>query len=286
MEYQKIANLLDNEVALSASNKPSKFRTRNWVEMNGNIRGAYSPNKQITIKTAMLRSSLCDYDDAYVLVKVNITVNSTAAASTAANNAGEKVIFKNCAPFTNCVSKINNIEIDNAQNIDLAMPMYNLIVYSDNYSKSSGSLWQYCKEITAVNNEGNIVDFNGANATDSFNFKTKITGQTNNDGRINVEIMVPLKYLSSFWRTLDMPLINCEVELILNWSENFVIIYTDVENQVPTFTITETNLYVPVVTLSTQDNAKLLPQLKSGLKRTISWNKYLPKQELLSQSQI
>ena len=98
--------------------------------------------------------------------------------------------------------------------------------------------------------------------------------------------MVPLKYLSSFWRTLDMPLINCEVEPILNWSENCVIIYTDVANQVPTFTITETNLYVPVVTLSTQDNAKLLPQLKSGFKRTISWNKYLPKQELLSQSQI
>ena len=286
MEYQKIANLLDNEVALSASNKPSKFRTRNWVEMNGNTRGAYSPNKQITIKTAMLRSSLCDYNDAYVLVKVNITVNSTAAASTAANNAAKKVIFKNCAPFTNCVSKINNIEIDNAQNIDLAMPMYNLIVYSDNYSKSSGSLWQYCKEIMAVNNEGNIVDFNGANATDSFNFKTKITGQTNNDGRIDVGIMVSLKYLSSFWRTLDMPLINCEVELILNWSENCVIIYTDVADQVPTFTIIETNLYVPVVTLSTQDNAKLLPQLKSGLKRTISWNKYLPKQELLSQSQI
>ena len=164
--------------------------------------------------------------------------------------------------------------------------MYNLIEYSDNYSKSSGSLWQYCKEITAVNNEGNIVDFNGANATDSFNFKTKITGQTNNDGRIDVEIMVSLKYLSSFWRTLDMPLINCEVELILNWSENCVIIYTDVADQVPTFTIIETNLYVPVVTLSTQDNAKVLPQLKSGFKRTISWNKYLLKQKILSQSQI
>ena len=106
------------------------------------------------------------------------------------------------------------------------MPMYNLIEYSDNYSKTSGSLWQYCKEIPAVNNDGNIVDFNGANATDSFNFKTKITGQTNDDGIINVEIMVPLKYLSNFWRTLEMPLINCEVELILTWSANRVIIYT------------------------------------------------------------
>ena len=81
-----------------------------------------------------------------------------------------------------------------------------------------------------------------------------------------------------------MPLINCEVELILDWSANCVIIYTDVANQVPTFTITETNLYVPVVTLSTQDNAKLLPQLKSGFKRTISWNKYLSKPELLPQN--
>ena len=157
------------------------------------------------------------------------------------------------------------------------MPMYNVIEYSDNYSKTSGSLWQYCKDIRAVNNDGNIVDFNGANATDSFNFKIKITGQTAGDknngniaGRVDVEIMVPLKYLSNFWRTLEMPLINCEVELILNWSANCVIIYTNVANQVPTFTITETTLHAPVVTLSIQDNAKLLPQLKSGFKKTIN----------------
>ena len=100
----------------------------------------------------------------------------------------------------------------------------------------------------------------------------------------NVEIMVPLKYFSNFWRTLEMLLINCEVELILTWSAGCVIIYTDVDNQVLTFTITETNLYVSVVTLSTQDNAKLLPQLKSGFKRTISWNKYLSKPKLLAQN--
>ena len=171
------------------------------------------------------------------------------------------------------------------------MPMYNLIEYNDNHSKTSGSFWQYCQEIPAVNNAGNIVDFNGANATDSVNFKAKMliqkmlkTGQANNDGIINVEIMFPLKYLSNFWKTLEMPLINCEVELILTWSSSCVIIYTDVADQVPTFTITETNLYVPVVTLSTQDNAKLLPQLKSGFKRTISWNKYLAKPELLAQN--
>ena len=159
-----------------------------------------------------------------------------------------------------------------------------MIEYSDNYSKTSGSLRQYCKEILAVDNAGNIVAFDGNNATNSFNFKTKITSQTDDDGRIDLEIMIPLKYLSNFWRNLEMPLINCEVELILNWSANCVIIYTNVDNQVPTFTITETNLYVPAVTLSTQDNAKLLPQLKSGFRRTISWNKYLPKPELLPQN--
>ena len=157
----------------------------------------------------MLRSSLCDYSDAYILVKGNISVNNNAGAGAAANNIGKKVIFKNWAPFTNCISKINNTQIDNAEYIDIVMPMYNLIEYSDNYSKTSGSLWQYCKEIPAVNDDGNIIDFNSADATDSFNFKTKITGQTaannSNDniaGRVDVEIMVSLKYLSNFWKLL------------------------------------------------------------------------------------
>ena len=196
----------------------------------------------------------------------------------------KKVIFNNCAPFTNCISKINNSQIDNAQYIDIVMPMYNLIEYSDIYSKTSGSSWQCYKDIPAVNNVSNIVDFTATNTTESFKFKTKITGQTNNNGRIDVETIVPLKYVSNFWRTLEMPLINCEVELILTWSAGCVIIHTDVANQVPTFTTTETNLYVTAVTLSTQDNAKLLPQLKSGFKRTISWNKHLSNPELLAQN--
>ena len=122
MQYQQIANLLNNK-----SNKPSKFRTRNWVEINDDMRGAYSPNKQIRFKTAMLRSSLCDYSHAYKLVQRNIAVNNTAAAAAAANNNNnnnnKKVIFKNCAPFTNCISKINNTQIDNAEYIDIVMPM-------------------------------------------------------------------------------------------------------------------------------------------------------------------
>ena len=135
MEYQKISNILND-----ASNQPSKFRTRNWVKTNDEAKGTYSPNKQIKFKTAMLRSSLCDYSDAYILVKGNITVNNTAADGAAANNTNKKVIFKNCAPFTNCISKINNTQIDDAEYIDIVMPMYNLIEYSDNYSKTSGSL--------------------------------------------------------------------------------------------------------------------------------------------------
>ena len=232
MEYQKIANLLND-----GSSKASKFKTRNWVEINDEARGTYSPNKQIKFKTSMLRSSLCDYSDAYILVKGNISVNNNAGAGAAANNTNKKAIFKNCAPFTNCISKINNTQIDNAEYIDIVMPMYNLIEYSDNYSKTSGSLWQYYKDIPAVNNDGDIVNFNEANATDSFNFKTKITGQTNDDGEISgIEILVPLKYLSNFWRTFEMPLINCEIKLILDWSASCVIISTNNANQVPTFT--------------------------------------------------
>ena len=147
--------------------------------------------------------------------------------------------------------------------------MYNWIEYSDNYSKAFGSLWQYCKDIAAVNNDGNIVNFNEANTTDSFNFKTKITGQTGNEETKELEIMVPLEYLSNLWRALEMPLINCEVSLILDRSKNCVIVYTSVANQSATLQITDKNLYVPVVTLSIQDNAKVLPQLKSGFKRTI-----------------
>ena len=95
------------------------------------------------------------------------------------------------------------------------MPLYNLIEYSDNYSKTSGSLWQYFKDIPAVNNDNEAVNFTANNLTDSFNFKVKMTGQTGDDGTKNVEIMVPIKYLSNFWRTLEMSLINCEVNLIL-----------------------------------------------------------------------
>ena len=160
MEYNKIANLID-----SASYQPSEFRTKNWVEINGESRGTYNVNSQIKFKTTMLKSSLCDYSDAYILVKGTISVNNTAAADADANNTNKKVTFKNCTPFTNCISKINNTQVDSAKDIDIVIPMYNLIKYSDNYSKTSGSLWQYCKDIPAVDNNNATFNFTGNNLT-------------------------------------------------------------------------------------------------------------------------
>ena len=158
------------------------------------------------------------------------------------------------------------LQIDNAKDIDIVMPMYNLIEYSDNYAKTTGSLWQYCKDIPArdANDDDDIVIFADGNTTDSFKFKLKITGRTGNGETKDVEIMVPLKYLSNFWRTLEMPLINCEVNLILTWSSMCVLIATSIPNQNATFAITDTKPYVPVVTLSTQETTKFLQQLKSG----------------------
>ena len=264
MEYQKIANLIDG-----TSNQPSKFRTKNWIEINDESRGTCNVNSQIKFKTTMLKSSLCDYNDAYILFKGTITI-AGAGADAAARQADERdkgVAFKNCALFTDCISEINNTKVGNAKDTDIVMPMYNLIEYSDNYAKTRGSLWQYFKD------EPN---YNLANS-ESFKSKIKITGKTpNNDNEKYVEVMVPLKYLSNFWRTLEMPLINSEVNVILTWSSACVITNS---TGAGTFEIADTKLYVPVVTLSTQENTKLLQQLKSGFKRVINWNKYLSKPE-------
>ena len=146
MEYQKIANLLNDE-----SSQPSKFRTRNWIEINDESRGTYTSN-DIKFKTTMLRSNLCDYADAYILVKGTITVtgagNDDAAKWLDERNKG--VTFKNCASFTNCKSRINNAYLDNAKDIDIVMPMYILIECSDNYSKTSGSLGDTIKMIQMI----------------------------------------------------------------------------------------------------------------------------------------
>ena len=142
MVYQKIVNLLDN-----ALNQPSKFRTKNWLEINDESRGTYTGN-EIKFKTTMLRSNLCDYADVYILVKgtIAITGSGADAAARLADEREKGVTFKNCAPFTKCISRINNTDIDTAQDIYIIMPMYKLIEYSDNYPKTSGNLWQYYKD--------------------------------------------------------------------------------------------------------------------------------------------
>ena len=148
-----------------ASNQLPKFRIKNWVEINDESRGTYDAGSDIKFKTTILKSNLCDYTDAYILVKGTITVTD-AGDNDAAKRLDERnksVIFKNCAPFTECVNRINGTEIDTAQDIDIAMPLHDLIEYSDNYSKTSASLWQYYK------------DDPNDNMTQSELFKSKIT---------------------------------------------------------------------------------------------------------------
>ena len=164
MEYQKIANLIDD-----TSNQPSKFITKNWVEINDESRGTYNVNSQIKFKTTTLKSSLCDYSDAYILVKGKITIAGVAsdAATRQADKRDKGVAFKNCAPFNDCISEINNTQVDNVKDIDIVMPMYNLIEYSDNYVKTTGSLWQYFRDEP----DDDLED------SESFKSKIKITGK-------------------------------------------------------------------------------------------------------------
>ena len=185
MEYQKIANLLHN-----ASNHPFKFRTRNCVEINDEQRGTCTGNN-IKFKTTMLRSNLCDYVDAYILVKETITITGVEdnVAARRPDEKGKGVTFKNCAPFIKCINRINNTEIDNAKDFDIVILMYNLIEYSDNYVKTSASLWQYYNH--GPNND--LADCK------SFKYKVKITGKTpDNRNTKDVEIIVPLKFMSNF----------------------------------------------------------------------------------------
>ena len=167
MKYQKVINLLDG-----TTNQPSKFRTRNWIEITDESRRKYD-NSSIKFKTIIIRSNLCYYCDAYILVSGTITLTGAGDDDNAkrANERDKGVIFKNCGLFTNCISNINNTQIENAEYKDIVMPIYNLIEYSDNYSKTSGSLWQYYR------------DEPNANITEakSFKSKTKITGEAPND---------------------------------------------------------------------------------------------------------
>ena len=152
MEYQKMTNLLDN-----TSNQPSTFRTKNWVETNDYVHGTCNTNTQIKFKTSMLKSSLCDYSDAYILMSGAITVPKTGAAGNPNNR--KIMMIKNCNPFTDCIGGIKYTQLDNAKDNDIVMPIYNLIEYNDNYPKTSGWLWQYYTDKPFLDDNDGIADF-------------------------------------------------------------------------------------------------------------------------------
>ena len=163
--------------------------------------------------------------------------------------------------------------MDDAHDIDVVMLIYNSVKYSGICSKT-GILWEHYRDEPSLESNSNTNDFSANNNSILLKFKGKIKGQTGKDGTKDVEIMVPLKNLSNFWRILEMPLINFEINLQLTWSRKCFLIAGTAANQDPKIKLTDTKLYVPVATSSTQDNVKLLKQLNSGFKRTINWNKY------------
>ena len=155
----------------------------------------------------MLSSNLCEYSDAYNFVEETITV-------TYPNNANyhKKLAYQNNAPFTSCISKTNNTLIDNAEELDIVIPMYNLLEYSKNYRKTTRSLWKFYRDEpnSDIGGRNNNVNYSIKDSK-SFDYKTSITGKLNGIGRTkDVEIVVPLKYLSNFWRTLNIPLLTAK----------------------------------------------------------------------------
>ena len=176
---KKIIHLLDN-----IPNQPSRFKTKYWIEKNENSWGIYEEDNQIRFKTWVLRSSLCNYIEEYVLLKVTITVENESAQGKPNNAKNKKVIIKNCIPFTNCRSRKSNTQVDDAHDIDVIMSIYSLIKHNDNYSKTSEIFWRHCRNKTTRNLAGNkTTDFTEDNAiADSFEIKAKITDKTSDDG--------------------------------------------------------------------------------------------------------
>ena len=207
MEFQKIINLLDTT---SDDKDLPRFVTKKWIEVYDQSEKNYSINKEIRIKTPMLRSDLCDFSGAYIVVKEDITLEGDNDG----NKQNKNLALKNNAPFINCTSKINGIKIDNAEDLDVVMPMYNLLEYSKNYQKTAGNLLNYYRD-----KPSNPLSTD----SESFKYKTSITGNTynvgageagydaNKVGKNETEIAIPLKHLRNFWRTLNIPFINYEI---------------------------------------------------------------------------
>ena len=275
MENEKIINLLDK---IDTDSK--HFGTKKWYIINDENNTNYGvhkdtgPNNHDTIKydTRVLKPNLCDYAEAYILV------DGTTRATNAIN--ATRLALKNCAPFTKCNLEINDEHDDTAKNVDIVMPMYNLIEYSDNYQDSSAILYQYKRDEPP---EGDPIPNLTADNSSSFKYKFSLLGNITQAaanparvGRLYVKVVVPLKYLSNFFRSLEIPLINCKIKLNLKWKKERVLSTADDE---AVFIINDTKIYVLVVTLSKEDNKDFIEQQNKGFQRSIYWNKYKTKGE-------
>ena len=273
MENQKITNVLDK---IDTDSK--HFPTKKWYIINdeNNINygvdkdtGANNPDT-IKYNTRVLKPNLCDYAEAYILVDGTIRAEAQILPASAPNIDNVRLALKNCSPFEKCNLEINDEHVDTAENLDIVMPMYNLIECSDNYQDSSATLYQYNLDEPPDDIEDNF----GQDNSTSFNYKTELLDNPvvdNNIVRRNVKVVVPFKYLSNFFRLLEMPLINCKIKLNLTWKKECVL-----SNQTgnAVFIINDTKLYIPVVTLSKEDNKDFIDQQNKGFQRSIYWNKY------------
>ena len=221
--------------------------------------------------TRVLKPNLCDYAEAYILV------DGTIRATNAVN--ATRLALKNYAPFTKCNLEINDEHVDTAESLDIVMPMYNLIEYSDNYQDSSATLYQYKRDEAP---EDDAAADLAAHNSDSLKYKIKLLGNVTEVAgdaagvrKLNVKVVVPLKYLSKFFRSLEMPLINCKIKLNLTWKKECVL-STGVGEAV--FIVNDTKLYVPVVTLSKEDNEDFIEQQNKAFQKSIYWNEYKTKE--------
>ena len=186
------------------------------------------------------------------------------------------VKFKNCAPFKTCTLRINDELLEEAENLGIVSPMYNLFEFSDNYEDSTGSLYQFKRDEITTGDNGNI-DIAVDNST-PFAYKANLVGAVpanSADKKYEAKMVVPLKYLSKFFRSLEMPLINYKISLELTWSKNCVLsANAGNNNDAVTFKMTDAKLYVPIVSLSSKDTSHLSKLLSEGFKRSVFWNKY------------
>ena len=266
MEHKKVLSLLNES-------SDSNFVTRNRIIVSDQSNPNYDVGNEIICNIEVLKSNFCGYNDAYILVRGDISI---------VEDNGHGVAFKSCATFTKCITKIDGKTIDDAEDLDLVMPMYNLLEYSSNYSNTTASLRFYFRANNFKDDIGNTNNFK------PFEYKAISLGGTVVDGNNGIlrdtAIAVPLNYLSNFWRSLEMSLINCKVELKLKWTNYCVLSAAGAHNANTNsnniiFTITDTKLYVPVITLAAKENQKLSKLLIKGLEKSVYLNEYETKSE-------